>query len=184
MNTSVPTEMASTINNLYFKHTISVGCLCLWTHCIHYHHHHKHQGLDPLIRSVSRVKTVLANASSVFQLFYFLVVCNDMISKGLGLVAFFASVKGSSVCIHLSCLVCIQSVAHGVRSRLFCGRKGCSMPEISITSFLPLQFFVCVRLSESIFLNHIKCRQNWSVVYFQNSLRSHWPKNSSLNSTN
>jgi hypothetical protein len=35
---------------------------------------HKHQGLDPLIRSVSRVTTVLANVSSVFQLFFFLVV--------------------------------------------------------------------------------------------------------------
>jgi len=73
-----------------------------------FHHHHKHQGLDPLIRSVSRVTTALANVSSVFQLFSFLVVCSDMISKGFGLVAFFASVKASSVCIHLSCPVCIQ----------------------------------------------------------------------------
>jgi hypothetical protein len=40
--------------------------------------HHKHQGLDPLIRSVSRVTTVLAKVSSIFQLF-FLVVCSDMI---------------------------------------------------------------------------------------------------------
>jgi len=53
-------------------------------------------------------------------------------------VAFYASVKASSVCIHLSCLVCIQSVVHGVRSRLFCGHEGCSLPEVSITSFLPL----------------------------------------------
>ena len=67
-------------------------------------HHHKNQGLDPLIRSVSRVTTALANVSSVFQLFSFLVVCSDMISKGFGLVAFFAVVKASSVCIHLSCL--------------------------------------------------------------------------------
>jgi len=95
-----------------------------------------------LIRSVSRVTTALANVSSVFQLFSFLVVCSDMISKGFGLVAFFASVKVSSVCIHLSCLVCIQSVVHGVRSRLFCGHEGCSLPEVSITSFLPLKFFV------------------------------------------
>ena len=128
----------------------------LW-YCHHYHHHHhKHQGLDPLIRSVFRVTTVLANVSSVFQFFFFLVVCSDMISKGFGLVAFFASVKTSSVCIHLSCPVCIQSVVHGVRSRLFCGHKGCSLPEVSITSFLPLQFFVSVRLSESNFLTHIK----------------------------
>jgi hypothetical protein len=62
-------------------------------------HHHKHRGWDPLIRSVSRVTTILANVSSVFQLFSFLVVCSDMISKGLGFVAFFASVKASSVCI-------------------------------------------------------------------------------------
>ena len=122
----------------------------------HHRHHHKHQGLDPLIRSVSRVTTALANVSLIFQLFSFLVVCSDMISKGLGLVAFFASVKASSVCIHLSCLVCIQSVVHGVRSCLFCGHKGCSLPEVSITSFLSLQFFVSVRLSESSFLTHIK----------------------------
>ena len=106
----------------------------------HHHHHHNHQGLDPLICSVSRVTTVLANVSLVFQLFFFLVVCSDMISKGFGLVAFFASVKASSVCIHLSCPVCIPSVLHGVQSRLFCGHKGCSLLEVSITSFLPLQF--------------------------------------------
>jgi len=122
----------------------------------HHHHHYKHQELDPLIRSVSRVTTVLASVSSVFQLFFFLVVCSDMISSGFGLVAFFASVKASSVCIHLSCLVCIQSVVQGVWSRLFCGHKGCSLPEVSITSFLPLQFFVFVRPSESNFLTHIK----------------------------
>ena len=117
----------------------------------HHHHYHQHQGLDPLIRSVSRVTctAALANVSSVFQLFSFLVVCGDMISKRFGFVAFFASVKASSVCIRLSCLVCIQSVVHGVWSRLFCGHKGCSLPEVSITSFLPLQFFVSVRLSES-----------------------------------
>jgi len=44
----------------------------------HHHNHHKHQGLYPLIRSVSSVTTVLANVSSVFQLFFFLVVCSDM----------------------------------------------------------------------------------------------------------
>ena len=121
----------------------------------HHHHHHKHQGLDPLIRSVSRVTVALSIVSSVFQLFSFLVVCSDMISKGFGLVAFFASVKISSVCILLSCLVCIQSVVHGLRIH-FCGHKGCSLPEVSITSCLPLQFFVSVRLSESNFLAHIK----------------------------
>jgi hypothetical protein len=119
-------------------------------------HHHKDQGLDPLIRSVSRVTTVLANVSSVFQLLFFLVVCSDMISKGFGLVAFFASVKASSVCIHLSCPVCIQPVVHGILSHLFCGHKGCSLLEVSITSFLPLQFFVSVGLSEYNFLTNIK----------------------------
>jgi len=83
----------------------------------YHHHHHKHQGLDPSIRSVSRVTTALANVSSVFQLFSFLVVCSDIISKGFGLMAFFASVKASSVCIRLSCLVCIQSIVHGIRRR-------------------------------------------------------------------
>ena len=120
------------------------------------YHHHKHQRLDPLIRSVSRVTNALAKVSSVFQLFSFLMVCNGMISKGSGFVAFFASVKASSVCIHLSCPVCMQSVVHGVWSHLFCDHKVCSLPEVSIISFLPLQFFVSVRLSESNFLTHIK----------------------------
>jgi len=42
-----------------------------------HHHHHKHQGLNPLIRSVSRVTTALAKVSSVFKLFFFLLVCSD-----------------------------------------------------------------------------------------------------------
>ena len=70
-------------------------------------HHHKHHGLGPLIRSVPRVTTALANVSSVFQLFSFLVVCSGMISKGFDFAAFFASVKASSACIHLSCPVCM-----------------------------------------------------------------------------
>jgi len=60
-----------------------------------------------LIRSVSRVTTVFASVSSVFQLFSFLVACRGMISMGFSFVAFFASVNASSVCIHLSCLVCL-----------------------------------------------------------------------------
>jgi len=36
-------------------------------HHHHHHHHHKHQGLDPLIRSVSTVTAAHTNASSVFQ---------------------------------------------------------------------------------------------------------------------
>jgi len=74
---------------------------------IHHQHHHKYQVLDPVIRSVSRVTAARANASSVFQLFYFFVVCGGMISKGFGFVVFFASMKASSVRIHLSCLVCL-----------------------------------------------------------------------------
>ena len=80
----------------------------------HHHHHHHHQGLDPLIRSVSKVTTALSNVSSVFQLFSFLVVCSSMISKGFGFVAFFASVETSSVCIHLSSMPVICSVAYVV----------------------------------------------------------------------
>jgi len=140
----------------------SIVCI---RHMLTNSHHHKHQGLDSLIRSVSRFITALANVSSVFQLFSFLVVCSDMISKGFGFVAFFASVKASSVCIRLSCLVCIQPVVHGIWSRLFCGHKGCSLPEISITSFLPLQFFVSLRLSESNFLTHIKNAGITKVLY-------------------
>jgi len=64
----------------------------------------KHQGLDPLIRSVSKVTTTLSDVSSVFQLFSFLVACSSTISKGFGFVASFASVETSSVCIHLRIL--------------------------------------------------------------------------------
>jgi hypothetical protein len=38
--------------------------------------------------------------------------CSEMILKGFGFVAFFAGVKASSFCIHLSCLVCCLSVVH------------------------------------------------------------------------
>ena len=78
-----------------------------WNANLMHHRHHKHQGLDPLFRSVSRVTAARANASSVFQLFSFLVVCSGMISKGLGIVVLFASVKAISVYIHLTCLVCL-----------------------------------------------------------------------------
>ena len=69
-------------------------------------HHHKHQGVEPLIRSVPRVTAANSNVSSIFQLFSFLVVCSSMISNGFGFVAFFASVETSSVCF-LSCPVCL-----------------------------------------------------------------------------
>jgi len=75
-------------------------------HHHHHHHHHQHQVSDPLIRSVSTVTAARDNVSSVFQLFSFLVVCSGVvISEGFSFVAFFASVKASSVCIHLSCLL-------------------------------------------------------------------------------
>ena len=51
------------------------------------HHHHKHQGLDPLIRSVSRFIVALSSVFSVFLLSVFLVVCSGTISRGFGLVA-------------------------------------------------------------------------------------------------
>ena len=63
------------------------------------YHHYKHQVLHPLIRSVSRVTTALANVSSVFQLFFFLVVCSDMISKGF----FFSNFLTSSLVIPRQC---------------------------------------------------------------------------------
>jgi len=62
-----------------------------WNSVKFYHHHRKHQGLDHLIRSVSKVTAALSNVSSVFQLLSFLVVCSGMIWKGLGFVAYFAS---------------------------------------------------------------------------------------------
>ena len=94
------------------SHIFRGGCLksrtiYTFTLRVDKNHHHKHQGLDLLIRSVFRITAARANASSVFQLFSFLVVCIGMISKGFDFVAFFASVKASSVYIHLSCLLCV-----------------------------------------------------------------------------
>jgi hypothetical protein len=93
----------------------------VWCSCDHHHHHHKHQGLGHLAHSVSRVTAALASISLVSQLFSFLVDCSGMILKGFGVVAFFAGARASSFCIHLSCPVCIQSVVHGVWSRLSYG---------------------------------------------------------------
>jgi len=140
---------------------------------IYHHHHHKHQGLDPLIRSVSRVTTFLANVSSAFLLFSFLVVCSDTTSKGFGLVAFFASVKASSVCIRLSCPVCIQSVVHGIRSRLFWCQEKCSLPEVSITDKIDkiINLFIKTR---NIFNYIIWCNYNsFLSILPQNMLSTH-----------
>jgi len=61
-----------------------------------------------IITIITNIKDwTLWSASSIFQLFSFLVVCCGTISEGFGFVAFFASVKASSVCIHLSCKVCL-----------------------------------------------------------------------------
>jgi hypothetical protein len=83
------------------------------TNIHHHHHHHKHPWLGHLARSVSRVKVALSVVSLVSQLFSFLVGCKGMILKGFGIVAFFAGVKASSFCIHLSYLVCSLSVVRG-----------------------------------------------------------------------
>jgi len=88
---------------------------------INHHHHNKHQGLGHLARSVSTVTAALANVSLVSRLFSFLVDYSGMFWKGFSCVAFFAGVKASSFSIHLSCLVCIQSVVRGVWSHLFYG---------------------------------------------------------------
>jgi hypothetical protein len=69
----------------------------------------------------SPVTAALSNVSSVSQLFSFLVDYSGMILKGFCFVAFFAGVKASSFCIHLSCPVCIQFAVRGVWSHLFYG---------------------------------------------------------------
>ena len=103
--------MSGDVLNLRLRHWSLLHCYTdrnAWCHKdVFLCHHHKHQGLDPLIRSVSRVRTALANVSTAFQLFSFLMACSSMLSKGFGFVAFFASVKASSFCIHPSCVVCM-----------------------------------------------------------------------------
>jgi hypothetical protein len=121
-----------------------------------FNHHHKHRGLGHLARSVSRVTAALASVSSASQLFHFLVDCSGMILKGFGSVAFFAGVRASSFCIHLSCLVCIKPVIRGVWSRLSYGHLRCGLPKASTISFLAPQFFDSVRLSKYNFLTHTK----------------------------
>jgi hypothetical protein len=67
-------------------------------------------------------------------LFSFLVVCSDMILKGFCVVAFFASAKTSSICILLSCLVCIWSVDFVINiagSQSF-GSRGCNSKYCNI----------------------------------------------------
>jgi hypothetical protein len=64
---------------------------------------------------------------------------------------------------------------------LFCGLGGCSLPEVSIISFQPLQFFVSARLSKSgfliAFILHVfrkqipGFQQRQIVAFFQHSIR-------------
>jgi hypothetical protein len=79
-----------------------------------------------------------------------------MISKGFGFVAFFAGVKASSVCIRLSCLLCIQSVVHDVWSRLFCSHKGCSLPTPHV-----LYKNRQIKINETVILPVLLC---WSII--------------------
>jgi len=52
-----------------------------------------------------------------------------------------------------------------VCSHLFRGHKACSLPEVSVTSFLPLQFFVFVRLLRVKFSDPYKNVGKTSVFY-------------------
>ena len=120
-----------------------------------------------MTRSVSRVTAALSIASSVSQLFPFLVGCRGMISRGFGFVAFFVCVRASSFCTYLSCLLCSLSVVRGEWICLFCSHRRCSLPEVSVASFLPPQFFVSVRLSKSSFRTHIKMEAKLVLYNFK-----------------
>jgi len=56
--------------------------------------------------------------------------------------------------LHLSCLVCSLSVVRGEWICLFCSRRMCSLPEVSVASFLPPQFFVSGHLTGIFRLSH------------------------------
>jgi hypothetical protein len=99
-----------------------------------------------LICFILTVTAALDSVSSVVQFIFFLVACSCMILEGFYFVAFFVCVKAISFCIRLSCRVCLYSVILGIWSCLFCGRRGCSLPEA----------FFSVRLSKSSFLTYIK----------------------------
>jgi hypothetical protein len=149
------------------------------------YHHHKHPGLGHLARSVSRVKVALSIVSLVSQLFSFFVGCKGIILKGFGFVAFFAGVKASSFCIHLSCLVCNLSVVRGEWGRLFCSHKWRSLPEVSVISFLLPQFFVS--LFETVFLylfincNLLVTRWQYTFKHKQYIEQHKWQPNNTNN---
>jgi hypothetical protein len=87
-----------------------------------------------------------------------------MILNGFGFVAFFAGVKVSSFCIHLSCPVCIQSAVRGVWSHLFFGHWRCGLPEGSIISFLPPHFFVSQFSDQYRNVRKTKVLYNFKIV--------------------
>jgi hypothetical protein len=102
------------------KHTPRLTAAKNNFHFLYTHSHHTTFSLRHYrptgIRSADRP----ARSQSLYRLSP-LVDSSGMILKKFGFVAFFAGVKASYFCIHLSCLVCIQSVVRGVWSRLFYG---------------------------------------------------------------
>jgi hypothetical protein len=52
-------------------------------------------------------------------------------------------------------------------SRLFCGHKGCNLPEVPITSFLPPQFFVCEAVKVQFSDPHKKVGKNEVLYNFE-----------------
>jgi hypothetical protein len=60
-----------------------------------------------------------------------------MISKGFGLVASFASVKASSVCIHLSCPVCIQAVVQSILENICPKLYAAILPTVPQRPIIP-----------------------------------------------
>jgi hypothetical protein len=118
------------------------------------------------------ITTALANVSSVSQLFCFLVDCSGMILKGFSFVAFFAGVKASSFCIHLSCLVCNQSVVRGVWSRLFYGKIQFSALYKNVGKTKVLYIFRIVSLeTECVKWSNPWCLW-WWLWWFYNYLKS------------
>ena len=105
----------SMVDQLYYFLYPRIKLMLLISHSYlqGFHHRHIHQGLDPLIRSISKITTALSNVSSVFQLFSYLVVCSNMISKKFGFVEFFASVETSSVCNTYT--GCFTTLGHNCR---------------------------------------------------------------------
>jgi hypothetical protein len=88
-----------------------------------------------------------------------------MIVKGFGVVAFFAGVRASSFCIHLSCLVCIQSSSrHMEWSLTVWPAKGLNC-YISAASILRLREAVKVQFSDPYkIVGKTKVLYNFKIV--------------------